>query len=145
MTSAARPVPPPSAARPRPVEAAPAAEPTPSMHALWLQAGGGTDTYDVDRYVGLLREHGYAKERVGLIEILRQTFARHGELPVGDPELEAFGRTLTDELGKHGYRIHDIVRCIRPAAPPEAYGRPMTPDEVERLAIPDQTRPRRRR
>jgi hypothetical protein len=38
----------------------PAAEPArPGPHELWQQAGGGTGSYDRDRYLGLLREHGH--------------------------------------------------------------------------------------
>lgn len=30
-----------------------------SPRELWEQAGGGTDAYDQQRYLGLLREHGH--------------------------------------------------------------------------------------
>jgi hypothetical protein len=31
----------------------------PSLYDLWVQAGGGTEDYDRDRYLALLREHGH--------------------------------------------------------------------------------------
>lgn len=124
--------------------------PAPTMHALWLEAGGGTDAYDVDRYVGLLREHGYAKKRKPLTAIVLDVHLRTiPDQGWTDDERRAmaadFARLLTDELGKHGYRIHDITRCVRPAGDPLTIGRPMTPDEEAALVIPAEARPRRRR
>lgn len=117
----------------------------PHMHDLWLDAGGGTDAYDADRYVGLLREHGWALPKKGLGEILATVLV--GVVPA-DEDVESIAQALapvlTDELGKHGYRIHDITRCVRPAGDPLLIGRPMTPAEEATMAIPRET-PRRRR
>lgn len=129
-------------------EASPATTPAPAsrphMHELWLEAGGGTDAYDVDRYVGLLRRHGWALPPKSLTEIVDDVLSITVEMGHGAAEVVA--RVLLDELGKHGYRIHDITRCVRPAGDPLAIGRPMTPDEEASLVIPRGTaRPRRRR
>lgn len=105
------------------------------MHALWLEAGGGTQQYDAERYLGLLRDHGWARPRVGLTEILAS--ALHAcRLAAEDPEtlVGALAPILTDELGKHGYRIHDVVRCVR-VVDPLTVGRPMTPEEEAAVSI----------
>ena len=122
------------------------------MHDLWLEAGGGTDAYDVDRYVGLLRDHGYALERKPLSEILVDVFARTQPIPpTGEEWGQRMAPVLTDELGKHGYRIHDITRCVRPAGDPQTIGRPMSPEEEATLLPADvatrerTAHPRRRR
>jgi hypothetical protein len=124
----------------------PPATDRPTAIALFLEAGGDTDAFDADRYVGLLRDHGYAAQRVGLVEILQRTATRlRAEATVDD--WEALARILTDELGKHGYRIHDVARCVRPPGEPLAIGRPMTPEEEQALVIDAPVRaarPRRR-
>jgi hypothetical protein len=33
-----------------------------SLYGLWVQAGGGTEDYDPERYRALMREHGYLLE-----------------------------------------------------------------------------------
>lgn len=120
------------------------------MHDLWLQAGGGTDAYDPERYVGLLRDHGLAKPRVSLTEIVRtvilQTAGGVAE-ELDESAVKAFAKVLTDELGKHGYRIHDVVRCVRPTGDPLTVGRPMTAEEEQQLVIEGEPlpHPRRRR
>lgn len=154
MTEAvARPVTPPPASAPdrspsvesvaRPQATAPAAVLT--MHDLFVQAGGGTADYDADRYLGLLRDHGLAGSRVGLVEILA-TALQECRVSAQDPETlaAALAPVLTDELGKHGYRIHDIVRCVRPKDHPLTIGEPMTPEQEAALVVP-RSRPRRRR
>lgn len=121
------------------------------MHELWLEAGGGTDAYDVDRYVGLLRQHGWASAPKPLTEILVDVLTRAAA--PASLDFTAFAATLApllvDELGKHGFRIHDITRCVRPAGDPLTIGRPMTPEE-EAEVLPlheaaDQRRAERRR
>jgi len=112
------------------------------MHELWLQAGGGTPNYDPDRYVGLLRDHGWTKERKGLGAILFDVLPIAAE-KAGIPGFDdgtcddlagAMAPILTDELGKHGYRIHDIARCVR-VGDPHVTGRPMSPDEEAAVGI----------
>lgn len=106
----------------------------PSLGELWQQAEG-----DRDRYLGLLRDHGYARARATLGTILFDVLAivAHEQSWVGfddatlDDGAGAMAPILTDELGKHGYRIHDVARCIRP--PVEELGRPMTPAEQAQL------------
>lgn len=103
------------------------------MHELWLEAGGGTVMFDADRYVGLLRDHGWARERVGLIVILNTALARLR------PSRDGIGKDLAplliDELGKQGWRIHDVVRCVR-VGDPLTMGRPMSADEEAAIGIP---------
>jgi hypothetical protein len=119
------------------------------MHALWLEAGGGTDAYDVDRYIGLLRQHGWAKERKPLGGILFDVIgwaAERAGIPGFDEATTedfaaAMAPLLADELGKHGYRIHDITRRVRPAGDPLGIGRPMSPEEEQQLLIPTAATP----
>lgn len=127
--------------------ASPAPVSRPHPYELWVEAGGDTEAYDADRYLGLLREHGYARPRKPLTEILVDVLVRAAAPAALD--FEPFAATLapllTDELGKHGYRIHDVVRCVRPAGPdPVTVGRPMTPEE-EAVLLPALASPRPRR
>jgi hypothetical protein len=106
----------------------------PTMVELWQQAEG-----DSDRYLGLLRDHGYARPRATLEAILFDVvaIAAHQVGLAGfdeatcDDVAGAMTPLLVDELGKHGYRIHDVARCIRP--PVEELGRPMTDEEQATL------------
>lgn len=126
---------------------APAPEPI-HMHDLWLQAGGGSDVYDSDRYVGLLRDYGIIQARRSLREILVVALQDCRD-SAADPETLAapLAKALTDELGRDGYRVHDIVRCVRPTGDPLLIGRPMTRQEELDLVINGEPlpHPRRRR
>jgi hypothetical protein len=109
------------------------------MADLWTQAEG-----DRDRYLGLLRDHGWALQRRTLGQVLFDVLpiaAEKAGIPgfddgTCDDLAAAMVPVLTDELGKDGYRIHDTARCVRPAPrpgdPPEL-GRPMTPEEEAAL------------
>jgi len=51
---------------------------------------------------------------------------------------------LKGRLKVEGYAIHEARLCVRPG-PPEAYGRPMTPEEIEQIKPRPLRHPRRRR
>jgi hypothetical protein len=116
-------------ARPRPHPAAPAK----SHHDCWVEAGGGTVFFDPDRYLALMREAGILRPPVSLTELLRRVVQRQAD-PGAD--LDAFARILTDELGREGFRIHSIAKCVRPIGDPLTIGRPMTPEEEQQLLLP---------
>lgn len=48
-----------------------------SPSALWHQAGGGTDSYDHDKFMALMREHGH---------IVPKEPGDDGSLPCGWPQ-----------------------------------------------------------
>lgn len=117
-----------TAARPRPVARPRGSQPPGVGYQCWLAAGGGTPSYDADRYLGLLRDRGILKPRRGLIEIVAAAVAR------GSVESQPLAEALVDELGKDGWRIHDVVLCVRPGDP-VGIGRPMTPEEERQVGI----------
>lgn len=110
----------------------PATERPKSHHDCWLEAGGGTDQYDADRYLALMRDAGILRERAGLTEVLRRTVERHRASGAAADDFEGFGHALVKELADEGYRIHDVARCVR-VADPLTEGRPMTPEEEATL------------
>jgi hypothetical protein len=112
-------------ARPRP--------PAPKTHyQCWLEAGGGTVLFDSDLYIGLMRDAGILREPVPLTEVLRRVVERQAD---PRPDLEGFARILGDELGREGYRIHSISKCIRLAGDPLTIGRPMSPEEERQVGL----------
>lgn len=125
MTAAARPRP-----RSRPVARPRGSNPPGAGYQCWLDAGGGTPSYDADRYLALLRDRGILKPRRGLVEILDVTLDRVKAAHSG----ETLASVLVDELGKDGWRIHDVVLCVRPGDP-IGIGRPMTPEEEKQVGI----------
>jgi hypothetical protein len=125
MTATARPAP---TARPRP-----AAVPTRSHYDCWVEAGGGTVLFDADRYMALMREAGILRPPVALSEVLARVAERQA---VPKADLEGFARILVDELGREGYRIHSISKCIRLSDEVLNLGRPMTPEEEQTLLLP---------
>lgn len=116
---------------PLPAKAAPAPE-LPHPHDLWLKAGGGTDHYDPDRFVALLREAGWASPRATLTVILERVLGQYIDPEHASYHAPGVARDLSVELARHGYRIHDIIRCVRP---PDAagLGRPMSREEEAEL------------
>jgi hypothetical protein len=130
MTVTARPA---TTARPRPP-----APPTRSYYDCWVEAGGGTVLFDADRYMALMREAGILRPPVPLSEVLSRVAERQAA-PKAD--LEGFGRILVDELGREGYRIHSISKCIRLSDEVLTAGRPMTPAEEQTLLLPQSPRP----
>jgi len=111
-------------------------------YQCWVDAGGGTTSYDADRYLALLRDRGILKPRRGLVEILTVVIQDRTTAEGGKPwdedelraEAEAFARLLVDELGKDGYRVHDVALCVRPGDP-AGVGRPMTPEEERQVGL----------
>lgn len=107
--------------------------PTRSHYDCWVEAGGGTVMFDADKYVGLMRDARILRAPVSLTEVLGRVLERQAD-PSAD--LEGFGRILTDELGRQGYRIHSISKCIRLSDELLTEGRPMSPAEEEQLLLP---------
>ena len=107
----------------------------------WTEAGGGTPSYDGERYLALLRDRGILKPRRTLTGVLVTTlmqFALDAVVPWTPEEIAEYAATLApilvEELGRDGYRIHDVARCVRPGDP-LLVGRPMSPDEEQAVGI----------
>lgn len=79
--------------------------------------------------MGLLKDRGILKPRRGLVETLEVVLQL-----VPEATAAALAPVLVDELGKDGWRIHDVVRCVRPGDP-IGVGRPMTPEEERQVGI----------
>jgi hypothetical protein len=88
--------------------------------------------------MALLRDRGILKPRRGLIEILGAVLIDWSEEPYDSDAVKEsaarFAPLLVDELGKDGWRIHDVVLCVRPGDP-IGIGRPMTPEEEKQVGI----------
>jgi len=133
MTVTARPRP---TARPRD-----AATSRSTAYQCWVEAGGGTPSYDGDQYMALLRDHGVLKPRRTLPQVLvtaLMQFALDAKVPWTPAEIDEYAAMLApiliEELGRDGYRIHDVRRCIRPGDP-ALIGRPMSPEEERQVGI----------
>jgi hypothetical protein len=124
MTVTARPRP-----RPRPVVPPRGSIPPGADYQCWVDAGGGTAAYDADRYMGLLKDRGILRPRRGLVETIEVVLQLVTEVTP-----QRLAEVLVDELGKDGWRIHDVVRCVRPGDP-IGIGRPMTPEEERQVGI----------
>jgi hypothetical protein len=116
-------------ARPRAMARPRGSQPPGTAYQCWVDAGGGTDSYDRDRYAGLLRDRGVLRPRRGLIEILDATLRRTETATGAD-----MAPLLIDELGKDGWRIHNVDACVRPGDP-AMLGRPMSPEEERQVGI----------
>jgi hypothetical protein len=131
MTATARPR---SRALPRPR----GSQPPGTAWQCFLDAGGNTPAYDADRYMGLLKDRGVLRPRRGLVEILGVVLIDWSGEPYDSDALtesaSRFARLLVDQLGKDGYRIHDVDRCVRPGDP-ALVGRPMSPEEEKQVGI----------
>lgn len=118
-----------ASARPRPTARPRGSVPPGTAYQCWLDAGGGTPSYDADRYVALLRDRGVLRPRRGLVDVIDAALGRTETATGAD-----LAPLLIDELGKDGFRIHDVDRCIRPGDP-LLLGRPMSPDEERQVGI----------